>query len=199
ITALAYGRPFVTLDPFEQAKLRGFAELIGWPEGRTSDVAEAVRRAMRRARGEERPPATLPALQARVDAHFDRVAELAEAEVASGRRLRPLGWEDTPVPLHLRLRRVPRQAIPVPESEPPAVRRPDVSPTEAELRRTLDDTFRARLRLREEQADDAAAVARLHQRADDQRGAIAHLEGRVRNAERQVTERETARREAAAE
>lgn len=199
ITALAYGRPFVTLDPFEQAKLRAFAELIGWPEARTSDVGEAVRRAARRACGEDLPPPTLPALQARVDQHFDRVAELAEAQARSGRRLRPLGWEDSAVPLQLRLRRAPRPAVPAPEADPPGLRRPDVVPTEDEVRSALDEALAARLALRDEQADDALEVERLRRETSDLRGAIAHLEGMVRHAERQVAEEEKARREAEAE
>jgi hypothetical protein len=203
ITAFAYGRPFVTLDPFDQAKLGAFADLIGWPAARTSDVGEAVRRAARRAGGEDLPPSTLPALHARIDGHFDRVAELAEVRVKaradSGRPLRPLGWQDSPVPLQLRLRRPPRPAVPAPESDPPGLRRPDVAPTEAEVRATLDETLSARLALRGEQAGDAAEVARLQRESNDLRGAIAHLEGMVRNAERQIAEHEKARREAEAE
>jgi hypothetical protein len=199
ITALAYDRPFVTLDPFEQAKLRAFAELIGWPGARTSDVGEAVRRAARRACGDDLPPPTLPALQARVDAHFDRVAELAEAQVRSGRPLRPLGWDDTAAPLQLRLRRPPRPAVPAPEADPPGVRRPDVVLTDDEVRTALDEALAARLALRDEQASDAQEVERLQREVSDLRGAIAHLEGMVRHAERQVAEHEKARREAEAE
>jgi polysaccharide pyruvyl transferase WcaK-like protein len=191
ITALAYGRPFVTLDPFEQAKVGGFAELIGWPEARTSDVPEAVRRARRRAAGDEAPPAVLRELQARIDAHFDRVAELVVAQPQ--RTLQPLTWRDTPVPLHLRLRRVPRPAHPAPAADPPGLRRPDVEADAAELRATLVEATAARLALREEQLADAGELERLVREASDLRGALAHLEGMVRHAERKVAEHDEAR------
>jgi hypothetical protein len=197
ITAFAYGRPFASLDPFGQAKLRGFAELIGWPQARSSDPAEAVRRAGRRAAGAEVAPATLPTLQARIDAHFDRVADLAAAH--AGRRLAPLAWEDTPVPLHLRLRRVPRPAVPAPAVDPPNLRRPDVEASPTELRATLEDAIAARLALRREQLDDANDLPRLTQENRDLRDAMAHLEGMVHHTEREVSLREQARRQIEAE
>ena len=197
ITAFAYGRPFASLDPFGQAKLRGFAELIGWPQARTSDVGEAVRRAGRRAAGDEVPPATLPTLQARIDAHFDLVAELTAAN--SERRLDPLGWEDTPVPLHLRLRRVPRPAVPAPVADPPRMRRPDIEANAAELRATLEEAVEARLALRREQLDDANDLQRLAQENRHLRDAVAHLEGMIHHSEREASLREQARRQIEAE
>jgi polysaccharide pyruvyl transferase WcaK-like protein len=197
ITAFAYGRPFASLDPFGQAKLRGFAELIGWPQARTSDPAEAVRRAGRRASGDEVPPTTLATLQARIDAHFDRVAELAAAHAE--RRLDPLAWEDTAVPLHLRLRLVPRPAVPAPVVDPPHLRRPDVEANAAELRATLQEAVAARLALRGEQLDDARDLQRLAQENRHLRDAMAHLEGMVHHTEREVSLREQARRQIEAE
>jgi polysaccharide pyruvyl transferase WcaK-like protein len=192
ITALAYGRPFVTLDPFEQAKVGGFAELIGWPQARTSEVSEAVRRAHRRSAGNEAPPAVLPELQSRIDAHFDRVAELVVTQPQ--RTLHPLTWNDTPVPLHLRLRRVPRPALPAPAADPSGVRRPDVEADVGELRATLAEVTAARLALREEQVADARELERLIGEASDLRGALAHVEGMVRHAERELAAHEEARR-----
>jgi polysaccharide pyruvyl transferase WcaK-like protein len=197
ITAFAYGRPFASLDPFGQAKLRGFAELIGWPQARTSDPVEAVRRAGRRATGDEAPPATLAPLQARIDAHFDRVAELAAAY--SARLLDPLAWEDTPVPLHLRLRRVPRPAHPAPVVDPPHLRRPDIGGNAGELRATVEEALAARLTLRAEELDDANDLQRLGQENRHLRDAIAHLEGLVHRTERESSLREQARRQIEAE
>lgn len=197
ITAFAYGRPFASLDPFGQSKLRGFAELIGWPQARSSDPVEAVHRASRRVTGAEVPPASLPTLQARIDAHFDQVAELVAAH--AGRRLDRLAWDDTPSPLHLRLRRVPRPAVPAPVVDPPNLRRPDVEASATELRATLADAAAARLALRREQLDDANHLERLTQENRHLRDAMAHLEGLVHHTEREVSLREQARRQIEAE
>lgn len=197
ITAFAYGRPFTSLDPFGQAKLAGFAELIGWPQARTSDTVEAVRRAGRRAVGEDAPPASLPTLQARIDAHFDRVAEVAEAH--SERHLEPLAWEDTPAPLHLCLRRVPRPAVPAPVIDPARLRRPDVEPDPTELRATLGRAVAVRLALRNEELAVAGDIERLTRENHDLRGAVAHLEGMLRYGEQQAALQEQARGKAEAE
>jgi polysaccharide pyruvyl transferase WcaK-like protein len=197
ITAFAYGRPFASLDPFGQSKLAGFAELIGWPQARTADIVEAVRRAARRAAGDDAGPASLPTLQARIDAHFDRVAELTEAH--AGRPLQPLAWEDTPAPLHLRLRRVPRPAVPAPVVDPPHLRRPDVEPGTSELRATFEQAVAARLSLRDEELAVAGDLERLTRETQDLRGALAHLEGMVRYGEQQAALQERARGKAEAE
>jgi polysaccharide pyruvyl transferase WcaK-like protein len=196
ITAFAYGRPFASLDPFGQSKLTGFAELIGWPQARTSDTVEAVRRAGRRAVGDEVPPGSLPSLQARIDAHFDRVAELTVAH--SERHLEPLTWEDTPAPLHLRLRRLPRPAVPAPVIDPPHVRRPDVEADTSELRATLEGAVAARRALRDEELAEATDVERLMRENQDMRGALAHLEGMLRRGEQQAALHEQARGKAEA-
>jgi hypothetical protein len=82
ITAFVYGRPFVLLNLIDDAKLDGFGDLTGLDRRvvhRPGEVAAALERAL------AEPPATglLADLQARVDRHFDRVAELAEARVAA--------------------------------------------------------------------------------------------------------------------
>jgi hypothetical protein len=197
ITAFAYGRPFASLDPFGQSKLTGFAELIDWPQARTSDTVEAVRRAGRRAVGDEMPPASLPSLQARIDAHFDRVAELTAAH--AGRHLKPLAWEDTPAPLHLRLRRVPRPAVPAPVIDPPHLRRPDVEADTSELRATLEEALAVRVALRDEELAEDIDLERLMRENRDLRGALAHLEGILRHGELQAALHEQARGEAEAE
>jgi polysaccharide pyruvyl transferase WcaK-like protein len=197
ITAFAYGRPFASLDPFGQSKLTGFAELIGWPQARTSDAVEAVRRAGRRTVGDEAPPASLLSLQARIDAHFDRVAELTAAH--AGRHLKPLEWEDTPAPLHLRLRRIPRPAVPAPVVDPPDLRRPDVEADTSELRATLEEAVSARLALRAEELAEATDLERLMRENQDLRGALAHLEGIFRHGEEQAALHEQARGKAQAE
>ncbi len=197
ITAFAYGRPFASLDPFGQSKLTGFAELIGWPQARTSDTVEAVRRAGRRAVGDEAPPASLLSLQARIDAHFDRVAELTAAHAV--RHLRPLAWEDTPAPLHLRLRRVPRPAVPAPVIDPPHLRRPDVEADTSELRATLDEAVAYRMALRDEELAEDTDLERLMRENQDLRGALAHLEGMLRHGEQQAALHEQARGKAEAE
>ena len=175
ITARAYGRPYVSLDPFGQAKLAGFADLVGGETGRVADAASAaaaVRDLL--AAAPEAPDTT--ALEARIDAHFDRVADLARQQAAA-RGVEPVGWDDTATPLHLRLRRPPRPAVPVPPAHVPGLRRPDVAPTPEDLRRTVERTVAARTAERQVAADEHRELVRLRGENHDLRGALAHLEG----------------------
>ncbi|WP_199440653.1 polysaccharide pyruvyl transferase family protein [Umezawaea beigongshangensis] len=76
IAAFVFGKPWVVLDLSDQSKLRALAETMGAPDQRAVDadtLANAVRAAFGRTPDRER----LRALQARVDAHFDRVADMA--------------------------------------------------------------------------------------------------------------------------
>ena len=83
ITAVGYGRPFVLLNLFGDAKLDGFGDLVDL-EGRVVHHPDGIATAMEAALSEPVPAGLLPALQARIDIHFDRVAELA-AERAEAR------------------------------------------------------------------------------------------------------------------
>jgi len=177
ITAHAYGRPHVTFDPFGHPKLEGFADLVGtrgWIAHDPESAAAAVAR--RLAAG---PVVPDRAVEARIDAHFDRVAELCEARRSVP--LDPLTWDDTAACLHLSLRRVPRQVNPVPIDPVPGLRRPDVEPTRDDLRATLASVLTARASQRAEVVGNQAELVRLRAENRDLRGALAHLEG-LRNA-----------------
>jgi hypothetical protein len=173
ITALAYGRPWVTYDPFGQAKLAAFAELVGARQRRTGDPAEAVRLAAGHAAA---PPPTVDAtdLRRRIDAHFDRIAELVEQAAPAAQ---PVGWDDTAAPLHLALRRVPRPATPAPQARPAGLRRPDVAPAPDELAAAVARARAARGDRRTAEADEHDELDRLRAENDDLRGAVLHLEG----------------------
>ena len=89
ITALVYGRPFVLLKLFDEPKLDGFGAVTGlgrYVVGSADHIPGALDAAMA---GGAADPALLAALQARIDAHFDRVAEIARRQAArrSSRRL----------------------------------------------------------------------------------------------------------------
>ena len=173
ITAYAYGRPHVTFDPFGQAKLQGLAELLRTPEWIVPGPEAAAAAVARRLAG---PAVEHDAgIDARIDAHFDRVAELC----ASRRHhpVEPLTWDDTAATLHLSLRRVPRRVDPAPVDTVEGLRRPDIEPTRDELAATLATVLAARARQRTEVADGQAELVRLRGENRDLRGAIAHLEG----------------------
>jgi polysaccharide pyruvyl transferase WcaK-like protein len=181
ITARAYGRPHVTLDPFGQAKLAGFADLVGGEVARVADVASAAAAVRDRLAGAPQA-AGLEALEARIDAHFDRVADLARQQAGS-RPVEPVGWDDSATPLHLTLRRPPRPLAPVPPDHVPGLRRPDVAPSADDLRRTVERALAARTTQRGEAADEHRELERLRGENHDLRGALAHLEGTQRHAD----------------
>jgi hypothetical protein len=183
ITARAYGRPHVTFDPFEQAKLSGFADLLsGFADlvdaqgSRVTDAAAAAGIVRTRLReGAAATPGT-EAIDARIDAHFDRVAELVRRRFEST-ATEPMTWADTPTPLHLTLRRPPRPVAPVAGTEVAGLRRPDVTPTPDDLRATVAAALRARASQRDAAASDHGELVRLRGENRDLRGALAHLEG----------------------
>ena len=81
ITALVYGRPFVLLHLFGDAKLDGFGDLTGLDRlvvHHAGDIPKGLRAA-----AEPVPVGLLPELQARVDVHFDRLADLAAERAAA--------------------------------------------------------------------------------------------------------------------
>lgn len=83
ITAMVYGRPFVLLNLAGESKLEGFGDLTGLGDRIAripTDIAEALDRALATA-GDG--AGLLAVLQRRIDAHFDRVADLA-ARAAAG-------------------------------------------------------------------------------------------------------------------
>lgn len=84
ITAFVYGRPHVILNLNGQSKLDGFAGLIGGEERLVHEPTE-VPGAFQRASARAPRPDVVAVLQARVDAHFDRVAMIAEASAGARR------------------------------------------------------------------------------------------------------------------
>lgn len=177
ITAWAYGRPHVTLDPFGQAKLSGLADLLDSHGSRTVDPLAAVK--LVGARLSEGVTATRGGddVSARIDAHFDRIAELAARRLDTN--IEALTWADTATPLHLALRRPPRRVDPSVETAPPGLRRPDVVPTPEDLSLTISTALATRRALAPEAAADQEELIRLRGEAHDLRGAVAHLEGRL--------------------
>ena len=89
ITALVYGRPFVLLKLFDEAKLDGFGDVTGlgrYALHSAGEIPAAIDAALA---GNAVSPALLATLQGRIDAHFDRLADLARRQAAgrSSRRL----------------------------------------------------------------------------------------------------------------
>jgi polysaccharide pyruvyl transferase WcaK-like protein len=82
IVAAAYDRPGLMLDLAGQSKLRGAGELLGAPE-RVVDDHAAIASAYRRVWDRDSIATEVDALRARVDAHFDRLAEVASATGSS--------------------------------------------------------------------------------------------------------------------
>jgi polysaccharide pyruvyl transferase WcaK-like protein len=77
ITALVYGRPFVLLKLFDDAKLDGFGDVTGLSRAvlhSADEIPAALDAAMA---GNVSTPELLASLQGRVDAHFDRLAGMA--------------------------------------------------------------------------------------------------------------------------
>ncbi len=89
ITALVYGRPFVLLNLAGESKLDGFADLTGLSDRIVHDL-DSLAPALEAALSRPAPAGLLPDLQRRIDAHFDRIAEIAAASVAS--RSAPRRW-----------------------------------------------------------------------------------------------------------
>jgi hypothetical protein len=184
ITAVVYGRPTVTYDPFGQAKLAGFVELAGIPESRADDPVDAARLAARYAGGGA-PATRLPDLQRTLDGWFDRLAELVER---NGHDREPLAWSDTATGLQLGLRRPPRPVAPAPATRPAALRRPELQPTADDLAAAVATALAVRRRQAVAEPDEHEESLRLQQENNDVRGAIAHLEGVVAKAEVAETE-----------
>jgi len=187
ITAVAYGRPSVTYDPFDQAKLAGFVELAGIPESRTGDPVEAARLVARYATASPPPTTRLPELQRTLDAYFDRLAELVER---NGRERTPVTWADSAAGLQLGMRRLPRPVAPAPATKLPALRRPALAPTGDELAMAVERALAVRRRHSIDEPDEHEGVLRLQQENNDLRGAIAHLEGVVAKLESDVARAE---------
>jgi polysaccharide pyruvyl transferase WcaK-like protein len=74
--AFTYGKPWVILDTADQSKLRALADTMGAPDQRCVDE-NTLANSIRAAFGREPNTVLLRELQAKVDAHFDRVADLA--------------------------------------------------------------------------------------------------------------------------
>ena len=87
ITALVYGRPFVLLNLAGESKLDGFGDLTGLEDRVVHDV-DALGLTLDRVVTTPAPPGLLPGLQRRIDAHFDRIAEIA-LTAASAQRESP--------------------------------------------------------------------------------------------------------------
>lgn len=83
ITALVYGRPFVLLNLYGEAKLDGFGDMSGLG-GRVVHQASEIPAALEAAMADPAPAGVLDSLQRRLDQHFDRLAELASAKAATG-------------------------------------------------------------------------------------------------------------------
>jgi polysaccharide pyruvyl transferase WcaK-like protein len=179
ITAVAYGRPTVTYDPFGQAKLAGFVDLAGVPESRTDDPVEAARLAARYATGGA-PATRRDDLQRTLDGWFDRIAELVER---SDRTVVPPTWADTATGLQVGLRRLPRPVVPAPATKLPALRRPDLAPTADDLAGAVAQALTTRRQHTVDEPDEHEGFLRLQQENNDVRGAIAHLEGVTAKAE----------------
>jgi hypothetical protein len=85
ITALVHGRPFVLLNLAGESKLDGFGDLTGLEDRVVHDI-DALGSALDRAVTTPAPPGLLADLQRRIDAHFDRIAELALAAASARQR-----------------------------------------------------------------------------------------------------------------
>ncbi|MGH9113195.1 MAG: polysaccharide pyruvyl transferase family protein, partial [Acidimicrobiales bacterium] len=180
ITARAYGRPHVTLDPFGQAKLGGLADLLDSHGSRAVDPVAAIELVSHRlAAGAAGTPGTT-AVEARIDAHFDRVAGIA-ARRAGRTDVDPVTWADTATPLHLALRCPPRRVDPPVGTVLPGLRRPDITPALDDLRSTVADALAVHRARRSEEADEHDELVRLRGEARDLRGALEHLEGSHRH------------------
>lgn len=176
ITARAYGRPHVTLDPFGQAKLSGLADLLDSHGSRAVDPVAAVKLvATRLSQGVAATPGS-DGVAGRIDAHFDRIAEIATRRLEAA-PTEPLLWADTATTLHLALRRPPRRVDPSVETAPRGLRRPDVVPTVEDLGLTISTAMATRRARAPEAAADQEELIRLRSEAHDLRGAVAHLEG----------------------
>jgi hypothetical protein len=89
ITAVVYGRPFVLLNLFGDNKLDGFGDLTGLDRFVVQAESEIGKALDAAAGADPWPPARLRSLQARIDVHFDRLAELAAERAAARPAVRP--------------------------------------------------------------------------------------------------------------
>jgi polysaccharide pyruvyl transferase WcaK-like protein len=83
ITALVYGRPFVLLKMFDEAKLDGFGDVTGlgrYVVQSAGEIPAAIDAAMA---SDAVDPALLATLQERIDAHFDRLARMARRQAGA--------------------------------------------------------------------------------------------------------------------
>jgi polysaccharide pyruvyl transferase WcaK-like protein len=84
ITALVCGRPFVIVDPAHEPKLAGFAALAGVDDRLVRDPA-TLPEVLAAGLAARVPDRDVRALVARVDDHFDKVAEIVTARTGHGR------------------------------------------------------------------------------------------------------------------
>jgi polysaccharide pyruvyl transferase WcaK-like protein len=97
VTAAAFGRPHVILNLNGQSKLDGLANALHAPERLVVGV-DSVADAMRRNIDQGPRPDVVRALQAGIDEHFDRVADIADrSAVARGGAGRPATVTDPEV------------------------------------------------------------------------------------------------------
>jgi polysaccharide pyruvyl transferase WcaK-like protein len=82
ITAFAFGRPFLMLNLDGRSKIDGFAESVGLPDAVAHSLEELHER-LGPALARRRPESVLKALHTRLDAHFDRLAQVATDAVSS--------------------------------------------------------------------------------------------------------------------
>jgi len=101
ITALAYGRPFVLLNLFDDAKLDGFGDLTGLDRFVLHSAGEIPAAIAAAAGSGAASPELVAALERRIDHHFDRLAALASERAAA----RPLRGRGAVRHLYRRLRR----------------------------------------------------------------------------------------------
>jgi polysaccharide pyruvyl transferase WcaK-like protein len=83
ITALAYGRPFLLLNLYGEAKLDGFGDLTGL-DWRVVHRSVEIPAALDKAMADPAPAGLLESLQRQLDRHFDRIAALAAERAAAG-------------------------------------------------------------------------------------------------------------------
>jgi polysaccharide pyruvyl transferase WcaK-like protein len=83
ITALVYGRPFVLLNLYGEAKLDGFGDLTGLG-ARVVHRAAEIPAALESAVADPAPAGLLDSLQQRLDRHFDRLMVMALERGATG-------------------------------------------------------------------------------------------------------------------
>lgn len=196
ITAVAFDRPSVTLDPFGQRKLGAFLELADRADRHCTDIA-ALPELIDAARTTRVDPAPRQRLQAQVDDYFDELATLAT--VAARRHDTPatppttmraaVAWAELDAPPRL------PQACPLGTSlvdRADHAATPDVAALVRRVQRDADDLRSLHVRTEEVET----ALAETERTAHDRAGAIEHLEGVVAANERDLAEARDATAEA---